>query len=256
MNTAEKEKVEMNAESTTNQRLVTALLILLIVLAALLIIGIVAGFLMMGGWMNGGMMNHMMSGYINNTAIVAPLTVDQAKAAAEKYLTNFNDPDLKIAEIMIFSNNAYVAVKEVTTGNGAFELLVDTASRAVFPEYGPNMMWNLKYGCLNHKYMMQSMMGGDYGMMGGMMANCATPTNVPAEMSVTPEQAIQDAQEFLDANISGATAATDPTRFYGYYTLDFEKNGKVAGMLSVNGFSGEVFLHTWHGTFIEESEFK
>jgi hypothetical protein len=28
----------------------------------------------------------------------------------------------------------------------------------------------------------------------------------------------------------------------------------MAGMLSVNGYSGQVFLHTWHGAFIEESE--
>jgi hypothetical protein len=54
--------------------------------------------------------------------------------------------------------------------------------------------------------------------------------------------------------ITGATAATDPTQFYGYYTIDFEKDGKVIGMLSVNGYSGQVFLHTWHGTFIEEAE--
>jgi hypothetical protein len=27
-------------------------------------------------------------------------------------------------------------------------------------------------------------------------------------------------------------------------------------MLSVNGYNGQVFLHTWHGTFIEESEIK
>ena len=33
-----------------------------------------------------------------------------------------------------------------------------------------------------------------------------------------------------------------------------EKDGKVAGMLSVNGYSGQVFLHTWHGAFVEESE--
>jgi hypothetical protein len=29
---------------------------------------------------------------------------------------------------------------------GAMELLVDKSSGAIFPEYGPNMMWNLKYG--------------------------------------------------------------------------------------------------------------
>jgi hypothetical protein len=27
-------------------------------------------------------------------------------------------------------------------------------------------------------------------------------------------------------------------------------------MLSVNGYSGQVFLHTWHGTFIEEAEYE
>ena len=62
------------------------------------------------------------------------------------------------------------------------------------------------------------------------------------------------AQQYLDANIVGATAATDPVQLYGYYTLDFEKDSKIIGMLSVNGYSGQVFLHTWHGTFIEETE--
>ena len=86
--------------------------------------------------------------------------------------------------------------------------------------------------------------------------NSTTPLDVSTEMTVTPEQAITYTQQYLDANISGATAATDPIRFYGYYTLDFEKDGKVAGMLSVNGYGGQVFLHTWHGTFIEESQFE
>jgi hypothetical protein len=26
--------------------------------------------------------------------------------------------------------------------------------------------------------------------------------------------------------------------------------------LSVNGFTGDVFLHTWHGNFIEEKEYQ
>ena len=62
MNTTDKEKIEMNTSPTTNQRLVTILLVLLIVLVALLVIGIVAGWLWMGGGMMGwgGMMtNHM-----------------------------------------------------------------------------------------------------------------------------------------------------------------------------------------------------
>ena len=91
-------------------------------------------------------------------------------------------------------------------------------------------------------------------MMGGYGPDTTVPTDISAEMNVTPDQAIQYAQKFLDANVSGSKAAADPIEFYGYYTLDFEKDGKVAGMLSVNGYSGQVFLHTWHGTFIEESE--
>jgi hypothetical protein len=218
---------------------------------------------MMGG--NGGMMNgngpSMMGGYGYSNANLTPLTVDQAKVVAEKYLSNLNNSDLQIAEVMIFDNNAYVVVKETSTGKGAFELLVDSASQIAYPEHGPNMMWNLKYSGLNHQYMMGGnggMMSGNGGMMGGngnMMSgwDSTIPVDVSATMTVTPEQAIDYAQKYLDANISGATAATDPIRFYGYYTLDFEKDGKVAGMLSVNGYSGQVFLHTWHGTFIEEA---
>jgi len=212
---------------------------------------------MMGG--NGGMMNgngpSMMGGYGYNNANLTPLTIDQTKAAAEKYLANLDKSDLEIAEIMIFDNNGYVVVKETSTGVGAFELLVDPVSQIAYPEHGPNMMWNLKYSGVNH----DNMMGGrGFGMMGGygnMMQGwySATPQDLTAEMSVTPEQAVEYAQKYLDAYFSGATTE-HPMQFYGYYTLDFERDGKIIGMLSVNGFSGQVFLHTWHGTFIEETE--
>jgi hypothetical protein len=211
---------------------------------------------MMGGSRAGyGMMGEqggtgMMQGYGSNSASATPLTLDQAKAAAERYLTSLNNSDLKLSEIMIFDNNAYVVVTEKSTGLGAFELLVDSVSRIAYPEYGPNMMWNLKYAGLNHQYMM-----GGRGMMGGNGWSSTIPSNITADMPVSPEKAIQAAQAFLDANLAGTKAATDPVQFYGYYTLDFERNGVVAGMLSVNGFSGQVFLHTWHGTFIEEQAY-
>lgn len=60
----------MNTTITTNQRLVTILLVLLIIFIGLLILGIVAGWIIIGsgmmGWggmmgMNGQMMNTMMS---------------------------------------------------------------------------------------------------------------------------------------------------------------------------------------------------
>lgn len=213
------------------------------------------------GWSNNGaygpgMMGWMMGGYgIETNPNVTPLTVDQARQAAEKYIQSLNITGLETGEIMIFDNNAYVVVKESETGLGAFELLVDPVSQSAYPEYGPDMMWNLKYGGFNHN----NMMGGFGGMMGGGMLNGwnyqnTTPAEFSADMKVTSEQAIKYAQTYLDYNFAGATAAADPTQFYGYYTLDFEKDGKVIGMLSVDGYNGQIFLHTWHGTFIEESE--
>lgn len=97
------------------------------------------------------------------------------------------------------------------------------------------------------------MMGGYGNMMQGW--NNTTSLDVTAEMTITPEQAVEYTQQYLNANLAGATVE-HPMQFFGYYTLDFEKDGKIAGMLSVNGFSGQVFLHTWHGMFIEEVEYE
>lgn len=207
-----------------------------------------SGYGMRGRQGSYGMGSAMMGGYGYDNPNVTPITLAEAQAAAESYLATLDNPDLKISEIMIFDNNAYVVVTEESTGLGAFELLVDPSSRTTYPEHGPNIMWNLKYGGLNH----QNMMGRRGGMMGGNGWSSAIAGDVSADMTVSPEKAIEYAQAYLDANLAGAIAATDPVQFYGYYTLDFERDGVVVGMLSVNGYSGQVFLHTWHGTFIEE----
>ena len=214
------------------------------------------GYSMMGNDYNNMMSgNGMMDGYRpGNAANVKPLTVDQTKQAVESYLKGFNNSDLELKEIMIFDNNAYARITEKSTGTGAMELLVDPASLSVFPEYGPNMMWNLKYSPMSGT---GGMMSGRNGMMGGngMMGNQnAIPGSVTATVTVTAEQALQGAQQYLDQQYPGYQTAMDADPFYGYYTIDIMKDGKPTGMLSVNGFSGQVFLHTWHGTFIEISE--
>ncbi|HEY3290204.1 MAG TPA: hypothetical protein VGK87_08770, partial [Anaerolineae bacterium] len=68
--------------------------------------------------------------------------------------------------------------------------------------------------------------------------------------------ALKAAQAYLDANLPGAKTAEDADTFYGYYTIEILRDGKVAGMLSVNGFTSQVFLHTWHGNFIDASASK
>jgi len=208
-----------------------------------------------GGMMSGNMMGMMGSGMMNNGMMggsgssqlsgLKPLSIDQAKAAVEKYLTGLNNPDLSLKEVMIFDNNAYARITEKSTGLGAFEVLVDPVTLAVYPEYGPNMMWNLRY----------SPMAGFGGMMGtGMMGGSQPPPQSNGQMSVSADQALQAAQRYLDTYLPGAQASKDPDPFYGYYTIEILRDDKPVGMLSVNGYSQQVFLHTWHGNFIAMSE--
>jgi hypothetical protein len=205
------------------------------------------GYSMMGNGYN-------MMGGISATN-VKPLTVDQASQAVEGYLKGLNNSDLALKEIMIFDNNAYARITEKSTGIGAMELLIDPSTLSVYPEFGPNMMWNLKYNHVNGSSGMMGGVGGMMGGVGGMMSGLgANPGTVSATMTVTSEQALKIAQDYLDQKYPGYKTATDADPFYGYYTIDITKDGNVTGMLSVNGFSGQVFLHTWHGTFIEMFE--
>jgi hypothetical protein len=220
---------------------------------------------MMGGY--GGMMNGggMMGGPGSNSLYgVKPITVDQARSAVESYLAGLKNADLALHEIMIFDNNAYAIVVEKSTGIGAFELLVDPVNLSVFPEYGPNMMWNLKYGMMSgfggYGMLGPGMMGGGYGYgPGGMMGTYgpnsgAAAPQISADMPVTPEQAAKSAQGYLDWALPGVVTTDEITPFYGYYTLDIARDGSIVGMLSVNGYTSQVFFHTWHGDFIAMSE--
>lgn len=160
-----------------------------------------------------------------------PITMEQAAEAVQRYLTAYGNPDLALAEVMEFSNHFYAEVEEESTGIHAFELLIDRYTGAVYPEPGPNMMWNLKYGHMG-------------GMMGGWWGRPLGP------MTVTPEEARSHAQQWLNTNRPGTTVADEADAFYGYYTLHVLTEGEVTGMLSVNGYSGQVWYHTWHGDFV------
>ena len=209
---------------------------------------------MMGSGMMGSYGSAMMSGFGNSGLTNAePLTVAQAREAVEGYLFGLNNADLQVGEVMIFDNHAYAQMIEKDSGIGAIEVLVDPVTLRVYPEHGPNMMWNLKYGMMSG--------WGDFGpgmmgMMGGYgfrsQGNNITP-EVSADMPISPEQAVESAQRYLDEYLPGLEADEHADPFYGYYTLHVLQDGEVAGMLSVNGYTGQVFLHTWHGDFVEMS---
>ncbi len=190
------------------------------------------------------------------------LTLDQAEYLSKQYLSSLNNPDLEIKEIMEFEYNFYIIAHEESTGIGAFEMLVwkKTPSNMggmmrqemmvgqLMPEIGPNMMWNTKYG---H---MMGQLGDSGGMMGGGMMNGGMIQQQPeGEMSIAEDDAISIAQEYLDEYFPGATVV-ESTQFYGYYTFDFGKNDEIQGMLSVNGHTGQVWYHGWHGDFIQMKE--
>ncbi|MBE0633159.1 hypothetical protein IH574_01195, partial [Candidatus Bathyarchaeota archaeon] len=131
------------------------------------------------------------------------LDINGAEDVSNEYLGNINDPDIAIDEIMEFQYNYYVIYYEKSTGAGAFEMLIDKQSGQIFPEYGPNMMWNLKYGS-------GGMMGGGSMMGGG-------GPQVPSNSVMDESTAMGIAQDFLDATYPGSVAE-DPHPFYGYYT--------------------------------------
>lgn len=196
----------------------------------------------------------MMGGFTSSTS-AEPLSVQESLDAVEVYLADLGNDDLEVEEIMVFEYNSYAIVKEASTGMGAFELLVDPDTGSVFPEYGPNMMWNLKYGMHAGNTFGPGRMGG--GMMGGYNFNYGdTPADVSAEMTISADEALELAQDYLDANDPGVTVSDEITAFYGYYTIDLEQDGALVGMLSVNGSTGQVFPHTWHGAFVEMTEFE
>ena len=198
------------------------------------------------GWMGGGMMGNGMGlrsmfGNWGGLTNVDPLSIAEAQTAVTGYLADLNKDDLGLGEIMIFENHAYAQIIDTSSGKGAFEVLVDPVTRNVFPEPGPNMMWNTAYSMMNN--------ASHFGMMGGGMTGSGYAPEV--EINVSADEAVDIAQRYLEANLSGAKADTEVSTFPGYYTLDFLKNDVVKGMLSVNAYTGQVFLHSWHGDFVD-----
>nr|AHE40216.1 Hypothetical protein pFRL6_129 [Streptomyces sp. F12] len=148
--------------------------------------------------------------------------LDQARQRAKAFSDRLG---LRVGEVMQFSRNFYAEL-QTSDGHGATEVLVNPADGAVQIEYGPAMMWNTVYGM-------------HYG------------SRSPARISSAQAQGI--AQQWLRARGSTLIAG-DPESYPGYYTLHTMRDGKISGMLSVNSSTGQVWYHTWHGTYIAMSQ--
>lgn len=195
-----------------------------------------------GGRGNQGMWgNMMMQAWTPPADLIpaeTPFNLETAEAIAEAYIAEWDDENLILGEVMEFDNQFYATAIESDTERGAFEFLIDPESGIVYTEPGPNMMWNLRYG--QHA-------GMGYGMMAGF-----TSGEDGVEMTISEADAVELAQEFLtDFNEDFVAADDDIEAFYGYYTLHITQDGDIVGMLSVNGYTGQVWLHHWHGEFVD-----
>jgi len=153
-----------------------------------------------------------------------------AAEAVANALAAYRDPNLEVAEIMEFQYNYYAQIKEKGSDMNAFELLVNPYTGQVFPEPGPNMMWNTKYGHMS-----------------------GWPYNSDSKNEVSAAKAEELAVQFVKQYSSTATVG-DAEPFPGYYTLHVLEQGKIVGMLSVNAQTGAVWYHNWHGNFIKMVE--
>jgi hypothetical protein len=198
-----------------------------------------------------------------------PISIEQAEKIARQVLARGGYSGLTLDEIQESSNNFYVAVKYKTGGQGAFEFLIDRATGFVHPE-PQTMMWNTLFGHMAGRGG-PGMMGGSSGygpggmMGGGMMGSygygpggqrgpgVGPGSATTAQPQVTATRAKTIAQSFLTAQLPG-TKVRNVDTFPGYYTLDVTRDGKVVGMLSVNAYTGQVWYHRWHGTFVQEKE--
>jgi len=181
-----------------------------------------------------------------NPQIGTSLTINNAVAIGQNYLTRLNNLDLAVKKVEEYTQNFYVKVYERSTGLGAFELIIDKYNGNIYTESGASSVWNTKYGS-SYGYGPGGM-EGEGGMMGGWGWSPGTPTTA---MAVTLNQVVANAQQYLNGYYPGTTAGYITT-FYGYYSVQVLLSGKTYGVLSINGYTGQVWYHTWHGTFIQE----
>jgi hypothetical protein len=212
------------------------------------------------GWMHSNSKSIWMMGYRTGSATPVK-TIAEARTRAQTFADRL---DLKVAEVIQFTNNFYVRLDD-KSGRPATEVLVDPATGSASLEYGPAMMWNTRYGMMTGRarggMMGGGMMDGGTGMMGstgtGMMGAGGGPTWTPSAGTVSgpvsAEEALTLARRWL-AQQDAKLTIRDADAFPGYFTMETLRDGKVHGMLSVNASTGAIWNHWWHGAYVAISE--
>jgi hypothetical protein len=170
-----------------------------------------------------------------------PLGLTKTKELVDAYLQHFNNPNLELKEIVVFNNNSYARIAEKSSGTNAMELIVDTETDIVLSEYGSSFTWNVMYPSIP-----------DSKTIGNIEFTPSGPVVNPAEnpLAISSQQAKIIAQQYLKQYKINVRLSKTVETFSGYYVIENLHWGKVVGMISINGYTGQAFRHDWHQTFI------
>ena len=171
-----------------------------------------------GYGMMGNMMGNMMALYYPESK---PITQDEALRNMQNFARQYYGSNIGIEDFMAFSSNYYAVLKDANSSQNIAEVLVDRYSGSTYPEPGPNMIWNTRYGA-------------------GRTQAGATGYDLVGANKL--------AEEFLTGYLPGSKILESHS-MPGYYTFDFGRN-ETESMLSVNAYSGQIWVHTWHGSYI------
>lgn len=179
-----------------------------------------------------GAMYHMQQSGAGRQNIVGPIgvpiTSNKTLEIIEKYLKKTNNDDLYPRRLFEYNTHFEVELKEKETERGAFELIIDKFNGRVYPETGPNLTWNGKYG-FNGNY---------FGLQ-------------PA-MPIKVGDALQTVGDFIKRTSPELKIEGDVSEYYGYYEFHITLEGKLAIEANVNGFTGEMWIENWHGSLLRE----
>jgi hypothetical protein len=209
-----------------------------------------------GGGMMGGAFGGIGAGGAGAAGTATPSTAQLTtiRNRIDGWLGQVGYSGFKVAEVMAFTNTDYVAVHN-RSGKPAFELLTNLSASWVMEE-PPSMMWNTRYGAMDGLGTRVGPMTGGW-MTGG---NWNSWSGSGSGKIATTAQAVAAADRWLaeaspDERVASDTGGSAMGKFPGYYTFDTTRDGKIAGMLSVNVTTGAVWYHAWHGRFLAEHEF-
>ena len=116
---------------------------------------------------------------------------------------------------------------------------------------GSGMMGSGMMGSGNGQQNQTGMMGDQNQQGQGMMGSTPNSSNQVAQPVRYNLAAAQKLAATFVAGYLPNGKVLEGLAFPGYYTFDYGRKA-IEGMLSVNAYTGEVWVHGWHGLFLGE----